>query len=92
MITKNFSGESFDDFLSKLTDSLQKEDFSLVEVRDVIHSPLPLPKIVVLTVQKNRTPFRISVVYDKNGITVTVVGLRDENLKSEITGILDSLQ
>jgi len=92
MITKNFKADSFDGFIKKLNGTLHSKGYTVAEIRDVLPpSPLPFPKVAVLTVEKNGIPFRISIVYDRNGITATVVGLKDKTLESELKEILNSL-
>jgi len=90
MITKNFPEGDYRNFTEKLVEKLEENGFELLEFREVLGDRQPIPKVGVFTVAKEQRPFRISVVYDKNGTTITVIGLTDGKLESQINRILNT--
>ncbi|NPA58372.1 MAG: hypothetical protein GXN94_03650 [Aquificae bacterium] len=87
--TKRYDSFQFDSFLTLLGEKLAERGINVIGEKKVIDAVLP--KITVLTVEKGGKPFRISVVYDKNGITATAVGLTEENLKKEVEEIFNTI-
>ncbi|MBK3332578.1 hypothetical protein GWK41_05820 [Persephonella atlantica] len=90
MISRNYTCLQMDSFLSRLKEQLRNGSFNIIQEAEMTEKKLPFPKIYVLTVEGNGEIFRLSVVMDRNGITVVVPKV--EKNKALITQILDSLQ
>jgi len=89
MISRNYSHFQIDAFLENLNMLLKENGFRIVHKAEATESKLPFPKIYVFTVEGNGEIFRLSVVMDREGITVVVPKTQNKAL---ITQILDSLQ
>ncbi|WP_457639232.1 hypothetical protein [Persephonella sp.] len=90
MITRNYKDIKPEEFVKRFESRLKNAGFHLHEKKETVGS-LPLPKIYVYTLSKDNNSFRISIVCDKNGITATAVGVKDKDLKTELTDFLNSL-
>ncbi|SNZ08200.1 hypothetical protein SAMN06265182_1209 [Persephonella hydrogeniphila] len=89
MITKNYKEFNLEKFLENLKKTLKEKEYVIISSQEMTEKNFP--SIIVLTVAKKDTVFRISVVLDKNGITVTVVGLKDADIEKEIRFIFENL-
>jgi len=90
MISKNFKSYELDKFLKKFVQISSQKGFRIIKKEKMTEKSFP--DIVVLTLSKDKNLFRVSFVLDKNGITLTVVGVKDKKLKEDITAFLELLQ
>lgn len=90
MITKNFKTYDFEEFIQKLKESLENNGFSVQQIIDMMEKKGSFPKVMTMEVTKEQQYFRIGIVMDKNGITVTIP-VKDKGLKQTLKGIIESL-
>ena len=90
MITKNFKTYDFEEFIQKLKESLENNGFSVLKTIDMMEKKGSFPKVMTMEVTKGQQYFRIGIVMDKNGITVTIP-VKDKGLKQTLKGIIESL-
>ncbi|WP_457626214.1 hypothetical protein [Persephonella sp.] len=89
MITKNIKMFDIEKFIKNLKRTLEEKGYKILSSQEMTEKSFP--RITVLTVLKKNNLFKISLVLDKNGITVTAVGIKEDKLKKEISGILEHL-
>jgi len=89
MITKNIKMFDIEKFIKNLKRTLEEKGYRILSSQEMTEKSFP--RITVLTVLKKNNLFKISLVLDKNGITVTAVGIKEDKLKKEISGILEHL-
>ncbi len=90
MISRNFKIYELDSFLKRFGNVFSQKGYEILKKQKMTEKNFP--EIVVLTLSKDKKIFRVSLVLDKNGITITAVGIKDKNLKKEITDLLELLQ
>ena len=90
MISRIFKDYDLDKMLKNFEEIFYKEGFNIVKKQKMTEKSFP--EIVVITLSKDKNLFRVSFVLDKNGITLTAVGIKDEKIEKEITELLDLLR
>ncbi len=90
MISKNFKNYHLEETLKQFEEIFSQKGYKILKKQKMTEKNFP--EIVVFTLSKDQKLFRTSFVLDKNGITITVVGIKEKNLKKEITDLLELLQ
>ncbi len=90
MITKNFKTYDLEEFLQKLKGSLEENGFSVIKTTDMMEKKGSFPKVLAVEVVKGEQYFRIGIVMDKNGITITIP-IKDKKLKQALKDIIETL-
>ncbi|WP_297455854.1 hypothetical protein [Persephonella sp.] len=90
MITKNFRTYNLEEFLQKLKKSLEDNGFNVQQIIDMMEKKGSFPKVLTMEVIKGEQYFKIGIVMDKNGITITIP-IKDKKLKQALKNIIETL-
>jgi hypothetical protein len=90
MISRNIKDGNLDELIDRFTELLIENGFTVSQPIDMLEKKMPVPRVVVMGAKKDEMSFRVSFVFDKNGITITVP-VKDKKVKSTIEQLLDLL-
>ena len=74
MISRNFKIYNLDIMLKKFEKIFSRKGYKTIKKQKITEKSFP--DIVVYTLSKDENMFRVSFVLDKNGVTITVVGIK----------------
>ena len=89
MISRNFKTYDLNSFLKRFEKIFSRKGYKVLNKEKMTEKSFP--DILVLTLSKDENLVRVSFVLDRNGITLTAVGVKDKNIEREIMELLDLL-
>ena len=93
IITKNLKTMEFDKFITTFEQNLRYEKFQIITINKPLIRNSLLPKILVYTIKIDKTNIiKLSIVMDKNGITITCPLPSNSLIFSKIKNFIDQLE